>query len=78
MLTPESPVFTLPTNSSINLGLFPAASIRVGFSINVGMAAFSMTGFPGDDSLDAKEPRPGGQVPLPRSMPLMAFVLLEE
>jgi hypothetical protein len=37
-------VFTLPTNSSISLGLLPAASIRTGFSINVGMAGFSDDG----------------------------------
>jgi hypothetical protein len=29
--------FTRPTNSSIRLGLLPAASIRVGLAMNVGI-----------------------------------------
>lgn len=36
-LTPSVREFTRPTYSSIIFGLLPAASIRVGFSINVGM-----------------------------------------
>jgi hypothetical protein len=37
MLTAASPLFTLPTYSSISFGLLPAAVIRVGFPISVGM-----------------------------------------
>src|SRR5450755_4769748 len=35
-LTPVVLLFTLPTYSSISLGLLPAASTRVGWEINVG------------------------------------------
>jgi hypothetical protein len=33
----EAPEFTRPTNSSINFGLLPAAVMRVGVEMNVGM-----------------------------------------
>src|SRR5579862_9861836 len=37
-LAPSDFVFTRPTNSSMILGFVPAASIRVGFAISVGIA----------------------------------------
>jgi hypothetical protein len=37
MLTASSRLLTRPMNSSINFGLLPAASIRVGLAISVGM-----------------------------------------
>ena len=64
MLTAVSRVLTLPTNSSISLGLFPAASIRTGFSIKVGMA-YNQTADKGSksyDPVDAKEPAARRQV----------------
>lgn len=38
-LTFDVPLFTRPTNSSMSLGLFPAAWMTVGFGISVAMAA---------------------------------------
>jgi hypothetical protein len=37
ILTADSPLVTRPTYSSIRFGLLPAASMRVGFSIRVGI-----------------------------------------
>ena len=37
-LTPDVPLLTRPTNSSMSLGLLPAASMTVGFGISVAMA----------------------------------------
>ncbi len=41
ILTADSPLLARPTYSSISFGLLPAASMRVGFSISVGISISS-------------------------------------
>ena len=64
MLTRSSSVFTRPTNSSISLGLLPAAATRVGCAINVGIGWRSnfLRGRWDGKRFDANEPERGSQV----------------
>jgi hypothetical protein len=69
MLTALVPEFTRPTYSSINFGLFPAASTRAGREIKVGALMFAfqhkhstdlLLGFIGAYALFASADNPSG------------------